>query len=117
MNKISKEDILKVAKTLRLTLTEDQINVTIALYPEYSTNQPELDTNGVIFLILADLPSLNKIDNKLNKYLVTLPSFPNDKSLNNQTILVSAINEDDAKRIVNHLKPGRIIGIVKKVDY
>lgn len=50
-------------------------------------------------------------------HLVALPAFPNSKGFCHQTVLVSAIDEDDAKAIARHLRPGRNIGEVKKVDY
>lgn len=52
-----------------------------------------------------------------NKYLVALPSFPRTKGFCCQTILVSAVSENDAISIVRHLKPNANIGDIKKVDY
>ena len=54
---------------------------------------------------------------KKNKYLIALPSFKNSKGFNHQTILVSAINENDAIEIVKYIKPNCNIGAIKKVDY
>jgi hypothetical protein len=54
---------------------------------------------------------------KKNKYLIALPSFKNSKGFNHPTILVSAINENDAIEIVKHLKPHCNIGEIKKVNY
>jgi hypothetical protein len=52
-----------------------------------------------------------------NKYLIALPAFPNDKGFNHQTILVSALNEEDAIKLARHLKPNKNIGDIKKVNY
>ena len=54
---------------------------------------------------------------KLNKYLIALPWFPKDKGFNHQTILVSAINEDEAKDKAKRLRPHSNIGDVKLVNY
>ena len=54
---------------------------------------------------------------KLNKYLIALPCFPKDKGFNHQTILVSAINEDEAKKKAKRLRPHSNIGDIKLVDY
>lgn len=52
------------------------------------------------------------------KYLVALPTFPNDKGFCHQTVLVSAIDENDATDLVYHLKGNRVnIGEVKEVNY
>lgn len=53
----------------------------------------------------------------MKKYLVSLPSFPNDKTWNTRTILVKAKNETDALALVRHLKPCDNIGLIKEVDY
>lgn len=53
----------------------------------------------------------------MDKYLVALPSFPNEKGFNHQTILVRALNEDDARLAVRNLRPRRNIGDIKKVNY
>ena len=53
----------------------------------------------------------------MNKYLIGLSSFPNQKGFNCPTILVSAKDEDDARSIARHLKPNSNIGEVKKVNY
>ncbi len=55
-------------------------------------------------------------DNK-KKYLVALPCFRNAKGFNHRTVLVSATDEDDAKRIVRSLKPHDNIGDLKEVSY
>ena len=53
-----------------------------------------------------------------NKYLIALPSFPNSKGFNHQTILVSGKDEDDAIDLVYHLKGNTVnIGEIKKVNY
>jgi hypothetical protein len=52
-----------------------------------------------------------------NKYLVALPSFKGSKGFNHKTILVSAINESDAIKLVSYLRPFDNIGDIKKVDY
>lgn len=53
-----------------------------------------------------------------NKYLVALPSFKSQKGFNCQTVLVSAIDKNDAVNLVYHLKGKNIIiGDIKKVDY
>ena len=52
------------------------------------------------------------------KYLVALPSFPNAKGFNHQTVLVSGTDENDAIDSVLHLKGNRVnIGEIKKVNY
>ena len=57
------------------------------------------------------------MENVKNKYLVALPAFPKAKGFNHQTILVSAIDENDAISLVKHLKPNSNIGDIKKVNY
>ena len=52
-----------------------------------------------------------------NKYLIALPTFRNDKGFNHRTILVSAIDINDAIDLVNHLKPNCNIGDIKQVNY
>jgi len=52
-----------------------------------------------------------------NNYLVALPCFPNSKGFNHRTVLVSAINENEARDIAMYLKPNRHIGDIKKVNY
>lgn len=54
---------------------------------------------------------------KKEKYLIALPSFPNSKGFCHRTILVSALNEDDARALVRHLKPNDNIGDIKNVKY
>ena len=51
------------------------------------------------------------------KYLVALPTFPNDKGFNHKTVLVKAENESDAIDIVKRLKPSDNIGSIKEVKY
>jgi hypothetical protein len=51
------------------------------------------------------------------KYLVALPFFLGDKGFCHRTILVSAIDENDAISIVRYLKPHDNIGEIKQVDY
>ena len=54
----------------------------------------------------------------MDKYLIALPAFPNDKGFNHQTVLVSAKDENDAIDRVIHLKGNRVnIGEIKKVNY
>lgn len=50
-------------------------------------------------------------------YLVALPTFKGAKGWCHQTILVSALNENDAIKLVKHLKPHDNIGDIKIVDY
>ena len=50
-------------------------------------------------------------------YLVALPTFKGAKGWCHQTILVSALNENDAIKIVKHLKPHDNIGDIKIVNY
>ena len=52
-----------------------------------------------------------------SNYLVALPSFKNDRGFNHRTVLVSAVDEDEAIAIARHLKPHENIGAIKKVDY
>jgi len=55
---------------------------------------------------------------KLNKYLIVLPCFPNDNGFNHQTVLVSAINEDEAKDKAKRLRPNSNIGeILGNIEY
>ena len=56
-------------------------------------------------------------EKKKNKYLIALPSFRGDNGFNHKTILVSAINKDDAIAIACFLEPGENIGDIKMVDY
>ena len=52
------------------------------------------------------------------KYLIALPSFPNAKGFCHPTILVSAVNENDAIKKVFRIKGDRVnIGDIKVVDY
>jgi len=50
----------------------------------------------------------DKTKQNKKKYLIALPSFRGDKGFNHETILISAINKQDAIRIVCHLRPGKI---------
>jgi len=52
-----------------------------------------------------------------NKYLIALPVFPNAKGFNHRTILVSAVDKNDAVKLARHLRPGENIGDVKQVAY
>jgi hypothetical protein len=54
---------------------------------------------------------------KKNKYLIALPIFPDKKSWNHKTILVSAKDELDAIALVRHLKGPVNIGRIEKVNY
>ena len=51
------------------------------------------------------------------KYLIALPSFPNDKGFNHRTILITADSEGEAIRIAQGLRPRDNIGDVKEVYY
>ena len=52
------------------------------------------------------------------KYLIALPTFPNDKGFCHKTVLVSAKDEFDAIRLAVHLKGSHVnIGEIKQVDY
>ncbi len=51
------------------------------------------------------------------RYLVALPSFPDDKGFNHRTVLVSASSEAEAYSIARRLRPNNNIGDIKKVDY
>lgn len=53
----------------------------------------------------------------MKRYLVALPAFPNDKGFCHQTILVNAIDKDDATNKVKRLKPNKNIGEIKEVNY
>ena len=53
----------------------------------------------------------------MKKFLIALPCFPNTKGFNHRTILVSAINENDARFTAKRLKPNDNIGDVKEVNY
>ena len=50
------------------------------------------------------------------QYLIGLPSFPNKTDFNCPTILVSAVDEADAIRIVRNLKGNVLIGKIKSFD-
>ncbi len=51
------------------------------------------------------------------KYLIALPAFPKEKGFCHQTVLVSAVDEQDAISLAIHLKGRRNIGDVKEVFY
>lgn len=51
------------------------------------------------------------------KYLIALPSFPDSPGFNHQTILVRAIDKDDAVKLARHLRPFHNIGEIKEVNY
>lgn len=53
----------------------------------------------------------------MKKYLIALPCFPNSKGFNHRTILVRAVSENDARKIVRHLRPHDNIGEIKEVNY
>ena len=46
-----------------------------------------------------------------------MPIFKNDRGFNHPTILVLALNKQDAINIVKHLKPNDNIGDIKIVNY
>ena len=50
-------------------------------------------------------------------YLIALPIFRNAKGFSHPTILVSAINEIDARSLARHLKPNENIGDIKIVNF
>ena len=51
------------------------------------------------------------------KYLIALPTFKGSKGFNHPTILVKALDENDARAIVRHLKPSANIGDIRIVNY
>lgn len=53
----------------------------------------------------------------IKKFLIALPAFPKDKGFNHQTILISALDKNDAINIVKRLKPNDNIGDIKEVNY
>lgn len=53
----------------------------------------------------------------MNKYLVMLPTFPNDMTYNNQSIVVRAFNEMEARMKALILTGKRYTGLVKRVYY
>lgn len=53
----------------------------------------------------------------MKKFLIALPCFPKSKGFNHRTILVSAIDENDAINLAMHLRPSDNIGSIKEVDY
>ena len=66
-----------------------------------------------IFFHEEHLQSMRK-----KKYLIALPSFPNTKGFNCQTILVSARDEKNAIILARHIKGNGVnIGDIKEVDY
>jgi endonuclease YncB( thermonuclease family) len=50
------------------------------------------------------------------QYLVALPCFPNSKGFNHETVLVSALDNNEAALVARHLRPGRYIGEIKEVN-
>lgn len=53
----------------------------------------------------------------MKKYLVALPCFPKAKGFCHQTVLVRALNEDDAFLVARRLRPNHNIGDIKEVNY
>ena len=54
---------------------------------------------------------------KKRKFLIALPSFPDKKSFNHPTILLSAKDERDAIDLLFHLRPNtRLVGKIKEVN-
>lgn len=51
------------------------------------------------------------------KYLVALPASPREKGFCHQTILVAALDQNDAISIVKKLRPKSNIGEIKQVNY
>lgn len=51
------------------------------------------------------------------KYLIALPTFPNQKGFNCETILISAESESEAYSKAGRLRPNKNLGDIKKVDY
>jgi len=54
---------------------------------------------------------------KKRKFLIALPAFAGSKGFNHRTILIRAIDEQDAINVVKHLGPRRNIGEIKEVRY
>ena len=53
----------------------------------------------------------------MKKYLVALPVFPGGKGFCHETILIKAMDINDAISLVKHLKPNKNIGDIKEVNY
>lgn len=53
----------------------------------------------------------------MKKFLIALPSFRGSKGFCCPTILVSAINKDEAISLAMYLRPHSYIGDIKEVDY
>lgn len=53
----------------------------------------------------------------MKKFLIALPVFPNDKGFCHQTILISALDKNDAINKAKRLKPNKNIGDIKEVNY
>ena len=51
------------------------------------------------------------------KYLIALSSSPNSKGFCHQTVLVSAVDKQEAINIAMRLKPNKKIGEIKEVFY
>ena len=51
------------------------------------------------------------------KFLIALPTFPNDKGFNHRTILITAEDKQEAVRIASKLRPNCNIGDIKEVTY
>lgn len=51
------------------------------------------------------------------KFLIALPCFPKSKGFCHRTVLVTAIDEADAKDQARSLKPHYNIGDIKEVNY
>jgi len=53
----------------------------------------------------------------VDKYLIALPAFSNAKGFNHKTILVKAINKNEAYKLASYLKPNNNLGDIKQVNY
>lgn len=79
---------------------------------EYKFSVKDIDKKETV-----DCPWCGHMNKTKNKYLIALPAFPKSKGFNHRTVLVSAIDENDAISIARHLKPNDNIGDIKMVDY
>ena len=72
-------------------------------------NKTRFDNIKVVSVEYASIPK--------KKFLIALPCFPNAKGFCHQTVLVSAIDENDAIDEARYLRPNHNIGDIKEVNY
>lgn len=88
----------------------------VHIYPSnHSIVEVEFSDENGNTLSVETVETLNLVERK--KFLVALPAFPNDKGFNHRTVLVYAIDENDARIAARRLKPHDNIGEIKEVNY